>query len=45
VRTRGTDRVGIVETCTFTGGVPCGTGYGSARSAFLANPGASLVEE
>ncbi|MEW6271931.1 MAG: thrombospondin type 3 repeat-containing protein [Thermodesulfobacteriota bacterium] len=43
-RTRGTDRIGVVETCTFTGGVPCGSGYGSARAAFLTSPGASLLD-
>ena len=40
----GTDRVGVIETCTFTGGVPCGTPYGSARAAFLRDPGASLFD-
>jgi hypothetical protein len=42
-RTRGTDRIGVVARCTFTGGVPCATPYGSARAAFLRDPGASLV--
>lgn len=41
-RTRGTDRVGVVAACTFTGGVPCG--YGSPRKAFLASPGRSLLD-
>lgn len=42
-RVRGTDRLGVVTRCTFTGGVPCATPYGSARSAFLREPGGSLV--
>ena len=42
--TLGTDRVGLVPTCTFTGGVPCVSPYGSTRAAFLADPGASLTD-
>ncbi len=34
VPTRGTDRVGVVTTCTFTGGVPCGR-PGTTSAAFL----------
>ena len=41
---RGTDRTGVVRSCTFTGGVPCATPYGSTRSAFLVDPGASLTD-
>ena len=41
---RGTDRTGLVPTCTFTGGVPCVSPYGSTRAAFLAAPGASLTD-
>ena len=41
---RGTDRTGLVPTCTFTGGVPCVSPYGSTRAAFLADPGASLTD-
>ncbi|MBY0278479.1 thrombospondin type 3 repeat-containing protein [Candidatus Binatia bacterium] len=44
VRPRGTDRVGIIPGCTFTGGVPCATPYGSTRTAFLRVPGASLTD-
>ncbi len=40
---RGTDRIGTITSCTFTGGVPCGLPYGSARAAFLADPGGSLL--
>lgn len=43
-RPRGTDRVGTIPGCTFTGGVPCATPYGSTRAAFLREPGASLVD-
>jgi len=41
---RGTDRTGVLRTCSFTGGVPCVTPYGSTRSAFLVDPGASLAD-
>lgn len=44
IRPRGTDRVGTVPSCTFTGGVPCATPYGSTRTAFLRAPGASLTD-
>lgn len=43
-RPRGTDRLGVVAACTFTGGVPCAGPYGSARAAFLASPSASLTD-
>jgi hypothetical protein len=37
-------RRGLVPACTFTGGVPCVSPYGSTRAAFLADPGASLAD-
>jgi hypothetical protein len=43
-RVLGTDHVGLVATCTFTGNAPCVGPYGSTRAAFLVDPGASLTD-
>jgi hypothetical protein len=43
-RDLGTDYVGVVPTCTFTGNAPCLGPYGSTRTAFLVEPGASLTD-